>query len=374
MKLAHAHVERFKGLKELDLDFRDSRGLVRERLLILGDNGSGKTTLLQAIALVLGMATRQVSDPERFPWYGFILERLSSLGQTRVELEVVFDKDEISATHKLYEECRRTLPDDKTSGWIPPGNFDTVTLHYSLGRVEAVQGAAARMQFLGRYYLKRIQRTRPELRGDFARVGDVFWFDQFRNLGTLLPEPDPDEVGDDRVRKPEGWSAGVEQLRSYLVTWWSYHLTKQARTGRGDPGGRDYISSLEQRMASVFPGFRFVGIEPRKGVEAPGPSDSLVLVEREGCSVPYDIAEMSSGEQAVFPLAYAMARFDISKSVVLLDELELHLHPPEQQALYGYLPKLAHDCQFIVTTHSKYLDDVVPEDAKVRLKGGRLCL
>ena len=141
-----------------------------------------------------------------------------------------------------------------------------------------------------------------------------------------------------------------------------------------DTGGRDYISLLEQRMEKVFPGFRFVGMEPRRGVETPGPSDLLVLVERKGCSIPYDIAEMSSGEQAVFPLAYEMARLEIVKSVVLIDELELHLHPPEQQALYSNLPRLAPDCQFVMTTHSKYLDDVVPEDAKVRLRGGRLCL
>lgn len=369
MKLVRAHIERFKGLRELDLDFLNSRGLVRDRLLVLGDNGSGKTTLLQAIALVLGMATRRVRDPESFPWYGFIPERLSSLGQTRIELQVIFDDDEISATHELYEECRRTLPDDETSEWIPPGNDKTVTLHYSRGKVEAAQGAAARMQFLGRYYLKRIQRTRPDLRGAFARVGDVFWFDQFRNLGTLLSDPDRDELA-----KPDGWSAGVEQLRSYLVVWWSYHLTRQARRGEADLGGRDYISLLEQHMARVFPGFHFVGTEPRKGIEVPGPSDFLVLVERDGCDVPYDIAEMSSGEQAVFPLAYEMARLEIAKSVVLLDELELHLHPPEQQALYSNLPKLAPDCQFIVTSHSKYLDDIVPEDAKMRLKGGRLCL
>ncbi|NPV79242.1 MAG: AAA family ATPase [Firmicutes bacterium] len=368
MRLLRAHIERFKGLRELDLDFRDAQGSVRDRLLILGDNGSGKTTLLQAIALTLGIATRHVKDPESFPWYGFIPERMNSLGPTRIELEVGFDDDEILVTRRLYEECKSAIPKEETRGWIPPGESKTVTLQYSRGEVTARQGPAAKMQFLGRYYLKRVQRIKPDLRSDFARVGDVFWFDQFRNLGTLSTDPDLNGIA-----KPGAWSAGVEQLRSYLVVWWSYHLTRKAWPG-SDPGGRDYIHLLQQRMERVFPGFRFVGTEPRKGIEAPGPSDFLVLVEREGCSIPYDIAEMSSGEQAVFPLAYEMTRLEIVKSIVLLDELELHLHPPEQQALYGNLPRLAPDCQFIVTTHSKYLDDIVPETSKMRLKGGRLCL
>jgi predicted ATPase len=42
---------------------------------------------------------------------------------------------------------------------------------------------------------------------------------------------------------------------------------------------------------------------------------------------------MSSGEQGVFPLLYYFVLLDIRRSVVLIDELELHLHPPGQQAL-----------------------------------------
>jgi len=369
MKLLSARIERFKGLRSLDLDFRDSDGIARERTLLLGDNGSGKTTVLQAIALVVGMATRRVRGPESFRWYGFIPDRISSLGQTRIEVQVCFDGDEVAATRELYEECRRVLPTEETQGWRLPGDHDTVTLQFTQGRVIASQGEPAKLQFLGRYYLKRILGARPDLRNEFARVGDIFWFDQFRNLGAVSTDS-----GDDQDRPNAGWAAGVELLRSYLVVWWSHHLTRQMRSDASEHAGRDYISSLEQRMQKVFPGFCFVGIEPRRDIETPGPSDFLVLVEREGVHVPYDIAEMSSGEQAVFPLAYEMARLDITKSLILLDEIELHLHPPEQQALYVGLPRLAVDCQFIVTTHSRYLDGIVPEDSKIRLKGGRPCL
>ena len=43
-------------------------------------------------------------------------------------------------------------------------------------------------QFLGRYYVKALKDERPELRDSFAKLGDVFWFDQHRNLGTLMAE------------------------------------------------------------------------------------------------------------------------------------------------------------------------------------------
>jgi len=83
---------------------------------------------------------------------------------------------------------------------------------------------------------------------------------------------------------------------------------------------------------------------------------------------------MSSGEQAVFPLVYEFAKFRIARSIVLIDELELHLHPPQQQSLLGALRRLGPDCQFLITTHSPYLSDVIPQEHKVRLPGGRECL
>ena len=121
----------------------------------------------------------------------------------------------------------------------------------------------------------------------------------------------------------------------------------------------------------VFSGVKFVGVAPR-GTGAGGISDFYFLLDREGKV--FDISEMSSGEQAVFPLIYEFIRLDIAKSIVLIDELELHLHPPQQQALLAALPKLGPDCQFIITTHSSYLEGVIPVEHEIRLEGGHSCL
>ena len=87
--------------------------------------------------------------------------------------------------------------------------------------------------------------------------------------------------------------------------------------------GKDYIPLLQDCFESVFPGTRFVGIMPRGGVTAPRANDFYFLIDRDGRV--YDLAEMSSGEQAVFPLAYEFVRLDIKRSVVLIDELRIAL-------------------------------------------------
>ena len=136
--------------------------------------------------------------------------------------------------------------------------------------------------------------------------------------------------------------------------------------------GKTYIKELEERFAQLFPGTVFRGIAPRQGVVAPTAKDFYFLLERDGKL--YDITEMASGEQAISPLLYEFVRLDIAKSVVLIDELELHLHPPQQQALLRGLRRIGPDCQFIITTHSPFLTEAIPDDEEVRLEGGRRCL
>ena len=94
------------------------------------------------------------------------------------------------------------------------------------------------------------------------------------------------------------------------------------------------------------------------------------MIERAGTT--YDLAEMSSGEQAIFPLLFDFVRLEVARSIVLVDELELHLHPPQQQALLTSLRTIGPECQFLMTTHSPYLEAIMPDDEEIRLPGGTL--
>lgn len=361
MKLKKVAVRNFKGVGKICFSLETVSHIPRPLTALLGDNGSGKTTILQAIALTLSLATRRTSHPSSFRWHGFLPERLSSLGETVVKLSVAFEKEEVDLVGELYEEWKNSLASDSRSvKLVPPSAHLEVELRYERGRLSSPQGPAALHQFLGRYYLKTLMGTRPELREKFRALGDIFWFDQHRNLGSLVLE---DSSGDSPAR--EGWQAGVEQLREYLIGWWGHHTSTPQR-------GRDFILPLQNLFQQVFPGTRFTGIMPRSEIAVPRAKDFYFLLE-QGDRV-YDLAEMSSGEQALFPLIYEFVRLGIQRSVVLIDELELHLHPPEQQRLLAALPKIGPDCQFIITTHSEFLASAIPNEQEVRLQKGMRCL
>jgi predicted ATP-dependent endonuclease of OLD family len=361
MKLERVVIRNFKGIPDVEFSMKTASQVPRQMTALLGDNGSGKTSILQAIALTLSLATRRTHDMSSFNWHGFLPERMSSLGRTFVELEVAFEPEEVTLTSELFEAWKDSLPPElRQRKIVPPSKYDKVTLRFEEGRVISPQGFKAVNQFLGRYYVRALKDTRPELRDRVARLGDIFWFDQHRNLGSLMAE---DVSAEDP--KCQGWHAGVEQLREYLVGMWGHHTTPARR-------GKDYIEPLQDLFQKVFPGARFVGIMPRGQDTALKANDFYFLIDRDGRI--YDLAEMSSGEQAVFPLVYEFVVRDIKRSIVLIDELELHLHPPEQQRLLAALPKIGPDCQFIITTHSEFLSSAIPNEQEVRLERGTRCL
>jgi hypothetical protein len=377
MKLKHVVIRNFKGVRSVEFPAEDAPHALRSLTALLGDNGSGKTSVLQAIALTLSMATRRTRDMASLRWHGFLPERISSLGPTFVELTVALEPEEVAFTGELFGAWQDSLPSERrqTMKIVPPSDRTEVVLRLEKGRVGSPQGMEAVNQFLGRWYIRQLMYSQPELKERFSELGDVFWFDQHRNLGSLALVSPSDEgrFFDDRHagdmagegQQREGWHAGVEQLREYLVGWWGFHTTP----GRS---GKDFIPLLQASFETVFPGTKFVGLRPRGGVTSPRANDFYFLIDRDDRV--YDLAEMSSGEQAVFPLVYELVRLDIKRSVVLIDELELHLHPPEQQRLLAALPKIGPNCQFIITTHSEFLSAVIPNEQEVRLDKGNRCL
>jgi len=363
MRIRSIDITNFKGIAKLKHDFTDQyTGEPRDITAVFGENASGKTSLLQAIALVLSIATRKISGVDEFSWHGFLPDRVNSLGDTRVELQVELTPEEINTVKEIFDLWKQyKISDDRKLA--TPKQDRVIRLVYQNGKVTCSGGLAQNVELWARYYTSGLVKKERKYLSYFEKVGDVFWFDQYRNLGSGLVEAEANKELAEKI----SWQAGVEGLRKYLVGWWNYHQYSKDRSED------DFINRLQIPFSRVFLDTTFDGLEPMpEDNESSIPPEFYFMLRHDERR--YDISEMSSGEQAVFSVMYEFVRQRIAHSIVLIDELELHLHPPQQQTLYNSLRKIGSNCQFIITSHSPFLEDVIPDEDKLRLRNGQVLM
>jgi predicted ATPase len=354
MKVQSVQLKYFKKFRNPPLfNFTNPEtGLAQEMIVLIGMNGAGKTSLLQAIAATLGVATHRLQKLSDLEWPGFSYDLVgNNWGQfePRVTLEVQFSSQELQAVrefHQKLQESGRDLP-------IIPAEEHIVSLEWNGNGVKA-NSHSEYFQFRGRDYAKQLARS--EGFHVFERVGTILWYTEQRTSTSLTPE-DHDvkiEITDDI-------------LRDRLSKWRQFHQDVQSggRIRQLRPGQKDLYDEIERAYKAVFPGHNLEGPVPREGVDDILKEPWFYLYDGKN---QYEISEMSGGERAIFPILMDFSSWNIHNSVILIDEIELHLHPPMQQALLRALPKLGKNNQFIITTHSDYIEQLVPDAHIVRLE------
>jgi predicted ATPase len=374
MKVESISIHNFKLFDNLEVSFKNKTlDEVTNRFLILGDNGSGKTTLLQAIALPLALATKQIQNITEFDWLGFLPARYSKWGTPNIKLEVSFEPEEIEATREVAQRWYAAQPEEFRFDrpFIKPGDRTSIQLVLNGEYWKAGTTLEERAQFQGRYYAQKLLRIDPSIRSQFSKLPGIFWFDQFRNLGSNLYR---EASGFGSLPFGEGafgggrasFEIGVGHLRQYLIEW------RQRQESGNRTYQTDYLTQLENLYTRIFPDRSFWGLEKIPRSNSPTEEDIYFLLKYRNRT--YDLVEMSAGEQAIFPILYEFVRQQIAYSIVLIDEVDLNLHPPVAQFLVSQLPKIAPTCQLILTTHSEAVNDIIGEAETYRLPGGVLCL
>ncbi|MBD3266273.1 AAA family ATPase, partial [bacterium] len=279
-----------------------------------------------------------------------------------IEMDIHFSDEEINATREV---AKKWFELKKPKSKVIPADNHTLTLSLKGEWVEAKgdDGKSKKenlFQLKGRYYAAQLIDTSPWARDFFSKLPGFFWFDQFRNLAT--PQTNNDEHSPtSRI----SYDIGVARLRKYLNGWRFNQL-------EGENGGPDWLQELENSYRLVFPGRSFRGLEPIHKGGMPTPEDYYFTLSDGHRN--YDIEEMSAGEQSVFPMLFEFVRQQVRNSIVLIDEVDLNLHPPLSQSLINALPNIGPGCQFILTTHSETVSSIISPEEIHRLPGGKLCL
>lgn len=306
---------------------------------LLGENGVGKSTLLQALGLLLAGpegANQLLTKP-----IGWVSDE-SKLGKisARIHKSAACDPGEfgtarkrsafgytyfitgsqrISIRNKEYSEPAIVPNPDKILGWLRQNAFSAK----GKGWFGAGFGAFRRLTRLNQIIVPTLQ---PPVRAT--------------GFASQFQEDEPLAV--------------FEQWFIYL----DYRIAKN-----GDPVAKRHQGLAVTAINRVLPdGVKFDSVN----------SDGRILFNVKGEKVP--TLSLSDGYRSVLALAgeliwRLLMSFPDSKDplleegVVLIDEIDIHLHPVWQRDLPQTLRELFPNIQFIVTTHSPFIAAGAGEDA-----------
>lgn len=346
MQLHRIRVKNFRRLIDREIDFLKPDGTARPLTVIVGPNMSGKTTLLDAIHLAYE-AVANATRPRWRPGFDPSDPSLRPNPNAPIEVSVTFslhagEYEALQHIEKALGGALGVVADEIfsfTFAWpVPAGSFHGVI---------ASDPRNAQLAFRGRALASVALKRRVTTEKCLDEIGGIFYLDQNRRgrlhhaamrhdmSSALHPRAAPRDV--------LGWLVRA----SILDQKW------------------DVVSQGESQWRRLKR--LFADLAAPASIDDMMPSDDgydLRLVRNDG----YYSAGMSSGERQILRLVGNLVYDRAVRSVVLIDEVELNLHPRWQRSLLRFCQTGGDDDnQFIVTTHSEALLRYVDPSAVVVL-------
>ena len=361
MKLKTLSLVNYRGFEQLEIDFQDDVNV------IAGVNGVGKSSILDAIRILYSRGLPRFTPANIRP-LAFVEEDIQ---QSKISALV-----SCTFEHKLqaYQiEAQR----------IDSGRLEELSLDLKIVRAK-IEGSR---EPDSAHLLPELQREEKSLRKLFKSETERWSFLNALPSSTAKMNPTDEKLENRRIKK----QASSDQLNP-VVMYFSVdrQLVRPAPSYQSQKPlsvSGAYLNALDARpvrlpsFASWFraqealggprrqtilqkihhAAYEFLGMHFMiKSTEyKPG---WVFFLDKEGTLL--TVSQLSDGERNILALVFDIARrlslanpdlddpIADGKAIVLIDELELHLHPSWQRQVLRRLKNTFKNCQFIVTTHS----------------------
>jgi len=331
MRLKRLRIENFRAKEEVTLEFG------KRLTVLIGANGSGKTTILDGIAIALGAALTYLPTLSgRSFKKGDLHQRHNSIAPyTRIALE--------TTTGLKWDRIQRRDKSKSTSKLVP-----------------AADGIRALEQFLDATILEPMNQG-----GDYLLPLFIYY-----GVSRALLEVPASRKG--FTKKQHRFDALVHCLhadsRFRSAFMWFYN--KELEENRLQKEKKNFEATLKEldvvrsAITVMFPDIS----EPHIAL------NPLRFVVRQQGEL-MDIAQLSDGYKTLLGVVidlssrFAMANPHLddplaAEAIVMIDEVDLHLHPSWQQHVVGDLLRTFKNTQFIITTHSPFIVEAVNNHLK----------
>ena len=324
--------------EEQTLDLSDGRGRPARWTILLGNNGTGKTTALQALA--------------------FLAER------TAVELrQIGAPGAEAKSKRTMRKVALKDVEDQFFRGWGASGKINATVVSGPL-----MDGERAGRQPQSITLDKKGSAEYPGIwHSEFSYPNDCpvcYGYGTSRRLGKgALGESESDN--------------STASLFSYYTDLrnaeeWLLRLDYSSKASDRRSEQRARLEQVKQLLLAILPEGEVKDVRFAVGT-------GVNPVSRVEFSTPYGwvpLRQLGYGYQTLIAwmvdlASRMMERYPDSPNplaepaVVLVDEIDLHLHPTWQRQLIGHLTKNFLNTQFIATAHSPLVVQAAPADANI---------
>ncbi|AFW95538.1 MULTISPECIES: AAA family ATPase [Nostocales] len=334
MKLHSLEIKNFRAIKDISLDFTDLLSRPRSINLIVGPNGSGKTSILDAIHVVVKVFENP-QNPELREGLEYNVQQLvrGRANIAQITFEYSIEKDEAEAINDVYSSLglkqnfnlsKSVAPLESPAKviWYFPTRIPNNLCDHDISPKGSIRVLGAR----GRAS-QAISKNRQTSQ-IFDRIGGVCYLDQRRTV-RLFKSFNKQNIEDQNAHS---------DVLSWLIEYYRKH-----RTWSEEKYGESYWKRVQRLFNKICFPSELIGLES-------GPDSDTLILKRKG--VEYDLLQMSSGEHQILRILVGLAADTAKNSIVLIDEVELHLHPAWQKRLIQVLREDDSNNQYIFTTHS----------------------
>ena len=301
MFLKSIHLNNVKCFSDIDLSFEGEDGDIRKWTLLLAENGAGKSTLLKAIALATA-GSDAIAD---------------LLGEPSDWIRYKTQRCEISAFLVTTEGKEREIhlqiePKDTRADVI-------VKNKQSLAWLDDVLNEKKRDYFVLGFGASRYLNTASSRRTKTSE----FTNKRAQRVATLF--------NPDATTKPiDSWAMDLDYI-----------------------GNGSALETVQKVLSNLLPEIKFHSIDKQNGhllFDTPDGivplhclSDGYLAMAAWIGDLLFQVSEVS-GDAQEKPLT--------ANGLLLIDEVDLHLHPKRQRQLLSLLDKWLPNFQFVATTHS----------------------
>ncbi|WP_254173023.1 AAA family ATPase [Planktothrix pseudagardhii] len=345
MYIKELHLKNFRGFKELKLQFP------RNLAVIIGVNGSGKSSILDVIAIFLSIYINQLllkkrrknstlSDQTRLTEDDIYINAQESENLIQVVIEphqniswsIRKSKDNSVIKQVEAEELLSHIKNTLESLDNNPSLSLPALVYYKTNRMVVTPSSVLRLDYL----LTTIRQGNQINSYEGAFSNQVNDFKDF--FGWFKVEEDyENEI---RLRKNTNYRNKNLEIVRIAITKFLNNFPKT------------HFDNLHVVRVSTSQELRKLGFNPTFTIEKNGQSFKLEKLSDGEKMLLMVVTDLARRLAILNPSVEEPAKVLEGKGIVLIDEVDLHLHPQWQRIVVPALTNTFPNCQFIVTTHS----------------------